>query len=148
MRRASGAAERVGATMAVTLRVPGYREFAFLATAVRVPTTEGESLLEPGGPDLRADLDVGVLTICSGSRGWPAAVHGGWVEATDDAVRVYADAIEFADRIDVSRARQAQADAAEKLRHDRDDTAAYDALRRANVRMAVAALAHPGPGAR
>ncbi|WP_162240322.1 F0F1 ATP synthase subunit epsilon [Nocardia arizonensis] len=130
----------------MTLRVPGYRDFAFAATALRVPVDDGELLIEPGGGDFRADLDIGPLTVHAGSRDWLAAVHGGHLRVRNDVIDIDAVAIEFADRIDVRRARAAQGDAAERLREDRGDDDALSALRRANLRLAVAARVRPVAG--
>ncbi|MFI6169424.1 hypothetical protein ACIBCN_21770 [Nocardia sp. NPDC051052] len=60
----------------------------------------------------------------------------------DDEVRLLADALEFADRIDVTRARAAQSDAAQRLTTDRENAAARAALQRANLRLAVATRIH------
>ncbi|MBH0780839.1 hypothetical protein [Nocardia bovistercoris] len=137
-----------GTGLSVTLAVPGYRAFAFTATALRVPTATGELLIEAGHPSCVIPLDIGPFTVDAGARTWLAALHGGELRVADDEIDIVAATIEFADRIDVDRARAAQADAAHRLEHDRDDRAALLALRRANVRLAVAARVHPSPGAR
>lgn len=132
--------------MSVTLEVPGYRSFAFAATALRVPTEDGELLIEAGHRACVTALDIGPLTVHVGARTWLAALHGGELRVADDEVEIVAAAIEFADRVDVERARAARGEAAHLVEQDRDDRAALLALRRANVRLAVAARVHPTSG--
>jgi F-type H+-transporting ATPase subunit epsilon len=83
-------------------------------------------------------LDVGKVTIrpTEGSDEL-VAVHGGFVEVSNDRVTILSDVAEVASQIDVERARQAQerAESALRVEHDAEAEAA---LRRANVRLAVA----------
>ena len=65
------------------------------------------------------------------------AVHGGFVEVSNDRVTVLSDVAEVASQIDVERARAAQERAEAALRAA-DDAEAEAALRRAHVRLAVA----------
>ncbi|WP_433662547.1 hypothetical protein ACQPW1_10550 [Nocardia sp. CA-128927] len=123
--------------------MPGYREFVFGAEAVHVPALDGEYVIRPGHHHLEITLGVEVLTVRAGGREWLAALHGGTVRIRDDEVRLLADTVEFAGRIDVTRARVAQSDAAQRLTSDRDDADARAALQRANLRLAVAARVHP-----
>ncbi|QIS03344.1 hypothetical protein F5X71_14355 [Nocardia brasiliensis] len=141
MQRSSARDAKVRAArgLAVVLAVPGYREFVFRADRVRVPTVDGVQVLEPGHDRVDATLDIGVLTVRAGTREWLAALHGGELRAADDEIRLTAQGLEFAERIDVARARTAQTDAAQRLTDDRRDTEARAALQRANVRLAVAA---------
>jgi F-type H+-transporting ATPase subunit epsilon len=67
------------------------------------------------------------------------AVHGGFVEVSDDKVTILSDVAELADDIDVARAEQARAAALEKLRLDPDDEEAQAAIKRAEIRQEVAA---------
>lgn len=145
MRRDAGPGVRLrpSKTLAVTLSVPGYREFAFGAEAVAVPALHGEHVIEPSHPQQEITLGIGVLTVRAGGRQWLAALHGGTAWVRDGEVHLLANALEFADRIDVTRARAAQADAAQRLTSNRDDADARAALQRANLRLAVAARVHP-----
>ncbi|AFU01063.1 F0F1 ATP synthase subunit epsilon [Nocardia brasiliensis] len=144
MQRSSGRDPRLRTArgLAVVLEVPGYREFVFSADRVRVPTVDGVQVLEPGHDRMDVALDIGVLTVRAGAREWLAALHGGELRAVDDEIRLTAQGLEFAERIDVVRARTAQTDAAQRLTDDRSDDAARAALQRANVRLAVAARVH------
>lgn len=65
------------------------------------------------------------------------AVHGGFVEVSHDRVTLLSDVAEVADQIDVERARRAAEQAQAALRNE-NDAEAEAALRRANVRLAVA----------
>ncbi len=61
-----------------------------------------------------------------------AAVHGGFVNVSDDHVIVLSDVAELPEQIDVERARAAEARAREALRVDEHDEAAKAALARAD----------------
>lgn len=134
---------RTSKTLAIALAVPGYREFVFGAEAIHIPGLDGEYVIEPGQPPLEIELGIGVLTVRTGGREWLAALHGGSARVRDDEVRLLANAVEFAGRIEVTRARAAQSDAAQRLTGDREDADARTALQRANLRLAVAARVHP-----
>jgi F-type H+-transporting ATPase subunit epsilon len=66
------------------------------------------------------------------------AVHGGFVEVSNDRVTLLSDVAELPDQIDVERARAAKEAAESRLREDADDEEAEAALARANVRRQVA----------
>ena len=65
------------------------------------------------------------------------AVHGGFVEVSNDRVTVLSDVAEVSSQIDEARARAAKERAEEALRGGDDEEAAA-ALRRADVRLEVA----------
>jgi F-type H+-transporting ATPase subunit epsilon len=65
------------------------------------------------------------------------AVHGGFVEVSDDKVTILSDTAEVAEDIDIERARRAQ-DRATKAALESGDLNAEAQLRRAHVRLAVA----------
>ena len=66
------------------------------------------------------------------------AVHGGFVEVANSRVIVLSDVAELSDDVDLVRAEAAMVRAQERLAQDPDDFDAAAALRRANVRIAVA----------
>lgn len=68
-----------------------------------------------------------------------AAVHGGFVEVSDDTVTILSDVAELQGDIDVARAEDARSRAEAELRTDPDDDEAKAALKRAEVRLEVAA---------
>jgi len=65
------------------------------------------------------------------------AVHGGFVEVSDDRVSLLSDQAELATSIDVARARAAKERAESALRGGEDDEA-DEAVRRAEVRLRAA----------
>jgi F-type H+-transporting ATPase subunit epsilon len=68
------------------------------------------------------------------------AVHGGFVEVSNDRVSILSDVAETADQVDVDRARQARSRAEDAARSNADDEEAAAALRRADVRLDVAGV--------
>jgi F-type H+-transporting ATPase subunit epsilon len=66
------------------------------------------------------------------------AVHGGFVEFTDDVVTVLSDVAELPDQIDVVRAQTAKEDAERRLAADPADAEAAAALARATLRLEAA----------
>ena len=66
------------------------------------------------------------------------AVHGGFVEVSNNEVSLLTDVAEAVDAIDVARAEAAYAAAKAALAADPFDPAAIDAVRRAEVRLEVA----------
>ncbi|MDQ1477609.1 MAG: F-type H+-transporting ATPase subunit epsilon [Actinomycetota bacterium] len=75
-----------------------------------------------------------------GSQAW-FAVHGGFVEVSNNQVIILSDVAEPADGIDVGRATDAKTRAEEVLRANAEDDEAAAALARAEVRLEVAASA-------
>jgi F-type H+-transporting ATPase subunit epsilon len=67
------------------------------------------------------------------------AVHGGFVEVSDNKVSILSDAAELAADIDVERARSAKERAEERLRHEHD-AEAVSALSRAHARLRAAGI--------
>lgn len=65
------------------------------------------------------------------------AVHGGFVEVSNDRVTILSDVAEVASQIDVERARRAKERAEERLRHSHD-AEVEASLRRAHVRLETA----------
>jgi F-type H+-transporting ATPase subunit epsilon len=85
-------------------------------------------------------LGIGVVRLMGvgGGSEIRAAVHGGFVEVRDNRVIILSDVAELEDQIDVERARRAEERAEEQLRHQ-TDAADEAALRRARVRLELAA---------
>lgn len=83
-------------------------------------------------------LDIGKVTIRPAEGADElVAVHGGFVEVSHDRVTILSDVAEVASQIDVNRAMRAQERAEAALRTE-TDASAEAALRRAQVRLAVA----------
>ncbi|MCU1496729.1 MAG: synthase, epsilon subunit [Acidimicrobiales bacterium] len=68
------------------------------------------------------------------------AVHGGFVEVSDNEVSLLSDVAESTDLIDVDRAAAARDGARAALAKDGNDAEAQAALRRAEVRLDVAGV--------
>lgn len=68
------------------------------------------------------------------------AVHGGFVEVSNDEVSLLTDVSEAADAIDVERATAAQRTAKDALAQDPNDAEAVAALRRAELRLELAGI--------
>ncbi len=87
---------------------------------------------------------IGVLAVWSVDVVHPdggrdtLAVHRGFVQVAGTKVSILSDVSEAADEIDVERARAAREAAEAALAADRDDTAAAEALARADIRLKVA----------
>ncbi len=79
------------------------------ATMILARTTEGELGILPGHIPLLGQLaDGGVVRIDEeGGEQLMVAVHGGFLSVTENGVSILAELAEFADEIDVSRARRA-----------------------------------------
>jgi F-type H+-transporting ATPase subunit epsilon len=83
-------------------------------------------------------LDIATVTIRSSSSGDEvAAVHGGFVEVSNDRVTILSDVAELGSQIDVERARLAADEAEQRVRQN-DDAEAEATARRAHVRLAAA----------
>jgi F-type H+-transporting ATPase subunit epsilon len=123
--------------------------FTGQASFVRVRTIGGGELafLTGHAPFIGA-LDIcGVKITDDSGTEQLIAVHGGFVEVSDDHVTILSDVAELADEIDVARAEQARSQAESDLRTNPDDEEAQAALKRAEIRVEVA-TAVPASSAR
>ena len=125
--------------------------------ALTVQLVSPESVLFVGDADMVVARTVsgGDLAFLSGHvpflgalGSWPVrlirvegeesfAIHGGFVEVSNDQVIVLSDIAELASGIDVERARRARGRAEENLARDPHDEDAVAALTRAQVRLEV-----------
>jgi F-type H+-transporting ATPase subunit epsilon len=67
------------------------------------------------------------------------AVHGGFVEVSNNKVSILSDVAELGSQIDVARAQEAKARAEDRLRHEHD-AEALSALGRAQARLRAAGV--------
>jgi F-type H+-transporting ATPase subunit epsilon len=107
----------------VVARTVGGGDLAFLpghAAFLGALGTWPVRVIQPGGTELQA------------------AVHGGFVEVSNDKVTVLTDVAELREQIDVLRARAAQERAQEAVDADPENVEAAEALARAEVRLQVA----------
>jgi F-type H+-transporting ATPase subunit epsilon len=118
---------------------------------VQIPGKGGELGILPGHAPLITELKIGEISYRVGTTTQYLAVAWGFAEVLPDKVTILADAAERADDIDVKRAQEAKARAEEALRRghaDLDYDATLYALRRAEVRLEVAARAGQTTAAR
>jgi F-type H+-transporting ATPase subunit epsilon len=110
---------------------------------VTAPGTAGEFGILPNHITFLASLQPGRLTYRRGGQVYRMAVSGGFVEVVDNVVIVLADSAEFANEINVERARTALRTAEERLKTLGAMDSAYAeteaAYRRAQARLDVAA---------
>jgi F-type H+-transporting ATPase subunit epsilon len=130
-------------------------------TAVQVQLVSPEQVLYEGDADMvvartTGGGDIAFLPAHAAFLGalatWPvrilqsdgtevrAAVHGGFVEVSNDTVTVLTDVSELPEQIDVARATEARDRAQQALAADADDEDAAAALQRAEVRLEVAGV--------
>ena len=108
------------------------------AEMVVARTTDGEIAFLTGHAPFIGALGIGTVKIVGGDAGEErAAVHGGFVEVSNDRVSILSDVAELASQIDANRARRAL-EAAEGAADDETDGEAEAALRRARVRLDLA----------
>jgi F-type H+-transporting ATPase subunit epsilon len=109
---------------------------------VTAPGALGEFGVLPNHIAFLTLLAPGELSYKQGGQRTRLAIGGGYAEVLNNVMTVLADAAEFADEIDVDRARQAKDQAERRLAalnpEDRDFAIAEAALKRALVRLQVA----------
>ena len=134
------------ATMRVEVVSPERVLFSGESTMVVTRTLGGgEIAFQPGHAPFLAALTENHTRIYLADGGrQDVAVHGGFVEVSNNTVSLLCDVAELAGDIDVERARRAK-DAAEQSLGNvgdtaLDDTAAEAALRRATARLAAAGV--------
>ena len=110
------------------------------ASFVRARTVGGgEIAFLTGHAKFIGALDIGSVKIITDTgQEIFAAVHGGFVEVSDDTVTILSDVAELQDDIDAARAEDARTRAEADLRSNPDDEEATAALKRAEVRIDVA----------
>ena len=109
---------------------------------VTAPGALGEFGVLPRHISFLTLLEVGEMSYKQAGERHQLAISGGYAEVLDDVMTVLANAAEYADEIDIERARKARERAEKKMaelsRGDKDFAAADAALRRALVRLQVA----------
>jgi F-type H+-transporting ATPase subunit epsilon len=108
---------------------------------VIVPGQEGVMGILPRHEALISALEAGEIEIVRGDDRELLAIGGGFVEVRNSHVVVMADAAERAEEIDVARAEEARARAAQRLVDaptEMDMQRALASLKRAEVRLRVA----------
>jgi F-type H+-transporting ATPase subunit epsilon len=94
----------------------------------------GDIAFLPGHAPFVGALEIATVTLRTPQGDELVAVHGGFVEVSNDVVTILSDVAELASQIDVDRARAA-ADKAEQRMQADHDAEAEGAARRAHVRL-------------
>ena len=113
------------------------------AESLLVRTTDGDVEILNGHTDYIAALGIGRARILNGTEAKYASVSGGFITVTKAGVRLAAVTFEFAEDIDLERARRAEEEAQRRLREARDTVAtelAKAKLARALSRINVAGI--------
>ena len=97
----------------------------------------GDIAFLPGHAPFVGALEIATVTIRSDGADELVAVHGGFVEVSNDTVTILSDVAELSSQIDVERARVAKDKAEQRMQADHD-AEAEGAARRAHVRLAAA----------
>ena len=124
-------------TLQVELVSPERILYSGEADMVIARTIGGGELASSPGTRFVGALDIATVTIRSSSGDEVAAVHGGFVEVSNDRVTILSDVAELGSQIDVERARRSAEEAEQRVRQS-DDAEAEATARRAHVRMAAA----------
>jgi len=105
----------------------------------------GEFGVLPGHAPFLTSMKIGELSFKQGGATKFLAVSNGYFEVVNDMVTVLVEAAEYAEEIDLERAKKAMAKSEERLKElapdDTDYKAMEAALQRAMIRMQVAAKA-------
>ena len=98
----------------------------------------GDIAFQTGHVSFLGALDDWSLRVLQESGQMTFAVHGGFVEVSNDRVTVLSDVAEQSNAIDVARATAAFEKAEAAMRADPEDLAAAEAVKRASTRLEVA----------
>jgi F-type H+-transporting ATPase subunit epsilon len=98
----------------------------------------GEIAFLTGHVSFLGALDNSPLRVIQESGQVTFAVHGGFVEVSNDRVTVLSDVAEHANDIDIARAQAAFEAAEAAMKADPEDMLAAEAVRRASTRLEVA----------
>jgi len=116
------------------------------AEEVQIPGKKGYLGVLPGHAPLITELSVGEIIYRKGGLTSYLSVAWGFAEVLPAKVTILAEAAERPEEIDVDRAQEARKRAEERLK-SQDPTTDYEralyALKRADVRLDVAAKKHP-----
>ena len=108
------------------------------AEMVVARTLDGEIAFQTGHVSFLGALEDASLRVLQEGGQLTFAVHGGFVEVSNDRVTVLSDVAEHSNDIDVARATAAFEKAEAALKADPDDLAAAEAVKRASTRLEVA----------
>lgn len=126
--------------MQVELVSPERITYSGEANKVLVRTVGGGDIeFLPGHVPFIGVLQVSAAKIVDGDNAEVFAIHQGFVQMSGDKVTILSDVSENKNDIDVARAEASKAAAEAAVSADEEDAAAKAALRRAMIRLGVAA---------
>ena len=111
------------------------------AEALRLRTTEGYVSIRAGHADYLAVLDIGVVTVTVDGTAKNAACGGGFLSVEKGEVRLVATTFEYAETIDLERAKAAEERAKQRIaaaNEEKEIALARVKLARALNRISVA----------
>ena len=111
------------------------------AEALRLRTTEGYVSIRAGHADYLAVLDIGVVTVTVDGTARDAACGGGFLSVEKGEVRLVATTFEYAETIDLERAKAAEERAKQRIaaaNEEKEIALAKVKLARALNRISVA----------
>jgi len=120
---------------------PFRKVFSEPVSAIVAPGEEGYFGVLPGHTPLLTSLQIGYLKVEQGDRVSYFSVSGGFAEVLPNGVKIFAETAEAASAIEVKRAEEAKARAANRLHEGRkqwDLERTRGSLARAKNRLAVA----------
>ncbi len=131
----------MAATMTVEVVSPEEVLYSGEATMVITRTLGGGEIAFQAGhaPFLGALTENHTRVFLTDGSVEDIAVHGGFVEVSNNKVSILSDAAELGSKIDVDRARSAKQRAEERLRHEHD-AEAISALGRSHARLRAAGI--------
>ena len=131
----------MAATMTVEVVSPEAILYSGEATMVITRTLGGGEIAFQAGhaPFLGALLENHTRVFLADGTIEDIAVHGGFVEVSNNKVSILSDTAELGSKIDVERAQQAKQRAEDRLRHEHD-AEAVSALGRAHARLRAAGI--------
>lgn len=131
----------MASTMTVEVVSPEQVLYSGEATMVITRTLGGGEIAFQAGhaPFLAALIENHTRVFLADGSVEDIAVHGGFVEVSNNKVSILSDAAELGSKVDVARAQAAKARAEERLRHEHD-AEAVSALGRAHARLRAAGI--------
>ena len=127
----------------IDIVTPDGLEYSGEIESILVRTDDGDVEILAGHTDLIAAIDVGRVRIIENGTKRFAAVNGGFLSVKNKEVRLCAITFEFADQIDINRAKAAKEKAEETIKSSKDGgniDIAKAKLLRASTRINVANL--------
>ncbi len=131
----------MAATMTVEVVSPEAILYSGEATMVITRTLGGGEIAFQAGhaPFLGALTENHTRLFLADGTVEDLAIHGGFVEVSNNKVSLLSDAAELGSKIDIERAQRAKERAEERLRHEHD-AEAVSALARAHARLRAAGV--------